>query len=102
MPVLKLTEKNYDEIVSDKEKTILVDFWAEWCGACKMMMPMVEKLAERYPDIIIGKVNVDEESSLVSRFNIMSIPTVLVYKNGEINYHQVGYRTVEQLEDLIY
>ncbi len=87
---LEITDANFEEIINS-EKPVLVDFWAEWCGPCKMIGPVVEELAGDYDGkAVIGKVNVDENPGVSAKFGIRSIPTLLVFKNGEIVDKQVG------------
>lgn len=87
---LEITDANFEEIINS-DKPVLVDFWAEWCGPCKMIGPVVEELAGDYEGIaVIGKVNVDENPGVSAKFGIRSIPTLLVFKNGEIVDKQVG------------
>ena len=85
MAVINLTLENFEAEVMQSEKTVLVDFWASWCGPCRMLSPIVDEIAEERTDIKVGKVNVDEQEELAMRFGIMSIPTLIVFKNGEIN-----------------
>jgi thioredoxin 1 len=87
---LEITDANFEEIINS-DKPVLVDFWAEWCGPCKMIGPVVEELAGDYDGkAVIGKVNVDENPGVSAKFGIRSIPTLLVFKNGEIVDKQVG------------
>lgn len=87
---LEITDANFEEIINS-EKPVLVDFWAEWCGPCKMIGPVVEELAGDYDGkAVIGKVNVDENPGVSAKFGIRSIPTLLVFKNGEIVDKQIG------------
>ena len=98
MSVLTLTKDNFDETIS--QGTTLVDFWAVWCGPCKMQSPIVDALADSREDIKVGKVNVDEEMELAARFGIMSIPTLVVFKDGQIAKKTVGLSTMEEIEEL--
>ena len=93
MPVLTLTQENFDVEVMQSEKTVLVDFWASWCGPCRMVSPIVDEIAEEVTDKKVGKVNVDEQPELAERFGVMSIPTLVVMKNGKIAQQAVGART---------
>lgn len=87
---IEITDANYEQIINS-EKPVLVDFWAEWCGPCRMIGPVVEELAADYDGkAVIGKVNVDENPNISAKFGIRSIPTLLVFKNGEIVDKQVG------------
>ena len=83
MAVVTITLENFEAEVIKSEKTVLVDFWASWCGPCRMLSPIVDEIAEERTDIKVGKVNVDEQEELAMRFGIMSIPTLIVFKNGE-------------------
>ncbi|MFK7899703.1 MAG: thioredoxin [Cyclobacteriaceae bacterium] len=87
---LEITDKNFDEVIAT-DQPVLVDFWAEWCGPCRMIGPVVEELAGEYEGkAVIGKVNVDENPTISAKFGIRSIPTLLVLKNGEVVDKQVG------------
>lgn len=89
--VVEFTSKNFDESALQSDKPVLVDFWAEWCGPCRMVGPIVEELSNEYEGkAIIGKVNVDEEQEISMKYGIRNIPTLLVLKNGEVVDKQVG------------
>ena len=90
MSVVTLTKDNFESEVLQSDKPVLVDFWASWCGPCKMVSPLVDEIAEEHDEVKVGKINVDEESELAQQFQIMSIPTLLVFKDGEIAQCQVG------------
>ena len=83
MAVVTITLENFEAEVIKSDKPVLVDFWAPWCGPCRMLSPVVDEIAEEKTDIKVGKVNVDEQEELAMRFGIMSIPTLIVFKNGE-------------------
>ena len=100
MKEIKLTRKNFDDEVLNNKETIIVDFYADWCGPCRAMGPILEEVAES-EKIRLGKINIDEEDKLAERFNIMSIPTIMVYKNGEPVKTYVGVTPKETIiEDL--
>jgi thioredoxin 1 len=91
MSEIALNESNFDEVVLKSDKPVLVDFWAPWCGPCKMFAPTLAKFAEANEGkIVVGKVNVDDEQDLAMKFNISSIPSLLVFKNGEVAARKVG------------
>lgn len=101
MSIINLTKDSYHNEVMETEKVVVIDFWATWCGPCKMMAPVVEEVAKDYPDVKVCKVNVDEEPELSNVFKIVSIPTIVVIKNGEIIDSVVGYRPKEDIEKII-
>ena len=101
MSIINLTKDSYHNEVMETEKVVVIDFLATWCGPCKMMAPVVEEVAKDYPDVKVCKVNVDEEPELSNAFKIVSIPTIVVIKNGEIIDSVVGYRPKEDIEKII-
>lgn len=96
---VKLTKANFEEVT--KKGTVIVDFWAPWCGPCRMLAPVLEEIANENSDITIGKVNVDEESSLAQRYGIMSIPALYIFKDGELVNKAVGLMPKEKVLALI-
>lgn len=96
-----ITSENFRSEVLEFKGTVLLDFWAGWCGPCRAMAPVVDKLAEEHPEVRFGKVNVDEESELASQFGIFSIPTFLVVKDGKVQAQTAGARPKEALEALL-
>lgn len=102
MAEIVLTEENFEAEVLNSDQPVLVDFWAEWCGPCRMLAPAVERLAGEYQGRAkVGKVNVDEQPALAARFGIASIPTVMVFKGGQLTDTLVGLRPKEELEALL-
>lgn len=101
MSTVNITKDNFEEVVLKSDKTVLIDFWADWCGPCKMIAPIVEKVADENPDILVGKINVDEELELARQYNVMSIPTLLVFKNGEKAGTLIGVHTIQEITDII-
>ena len=92
MSVLKITAANFEELVLKSEKPVLLDFWAPWCGPCRMVGPIVEEIAAERSDIAVGKINVDEEMELAGAFRVASIPTLVVMKGGKVTANAIGYQ----------
>ena len=90
MSVLHVNKNDFDSVVKQSSKTVLVDFWASWCGPCRMIAPVLEEVAAERPDIKVCKVNVDEEQELAISYGVSSIPTLLVFKNGQVVKQSVG------------
>ncbi len=98
---MKLTKENFDEVLKS-DKPVLVDFWAEWCGPCRMVSPIIEDLETEYDGkAVVGKVNVDEEAELALRYNIVSIPTVMIFKNGEEAEKIIGASSQDEYEEAL-
>ena len=92
MAVINSTSANFESEVLHSDKPVLLDFWATWCGPCRMLSPIVDEVAEERSDIKVGKVNVDEQPELAGQFDVMSIPTLLVFENGKMVNRAVGAR----------
>ena len=97
MSALNINKNNFVEEVMNSEKPVLVDFWASWCGPCRMVVPIVEQIAEEYPEYKVVKVNVDEEPELAAQFGVMSIPSLMIVKNGEVVNKSVGAKNKQQI-----
>ena len=97
MSVVTITKENFQKEVVESEKRVLLDFWASWCGPCRMLSPIVEEIAEERTDIKVGKVNVDEQQELAATFNVMSIPTLIVLDKGQVVNQSVGVRPKKQI-----
>ena len=102
MAEIVITKDNFTKEVLESDIPVLVDFWATWCGPCRMIAPFIEEIAKEYEGKVkVGKINVDDEGELAVKFGIMSIPTVMVIKDGKVVNTAVGYRSKEQLVDLL-
>lgn len=100
MPIYKVTKEGYEKL-KDTPAKMLVDFYADWCGPCKMIAPILEEIGKEMPDLIIMKINVDELTEVAIQYGIQSIPTLLVMEKGEVKNKAIGFRTKEQILDLI-
>ena len=101
MSVVTLTKDNFTQEVLQSDRPVLVDFWASWCGPCQALGPMVDEVAEEQSQVKVGKVNVDEQAELAREYRIMSIPTLLVFRDGQLARREVGGRSKEELLELI-
>ena len=101
MSVLHINKENFEDEVISSQKPVLVDFFASWCGPCKMLSPVIDSFAEEFPQYKVCKINVDEEQELAQKYGVMSIPTLVVIKDGEVASKAVGYRRKEQILELL-
>ena len=101
MKIIKVNSQNFEEEVIKSEKTVLIDFYADWCGPCKMLSPIIDEIAEENSDIKVVKVNVDDSQDLAMKYQVMSIPTLVVIKNGEEVNRSVGLIDKAQVVNLI-
>ena len=102
MAEIQLNEQNFEQEVLRADLPVLVDFWASWCGPCRMLAPVIAEIAEEYAGKVkVGKVNVDEQPNLANRYGITSIPTVMLFKNGEVVSTSLGYRPKDELETML-
>lgn len=101
MSAININKNNFQNEIMDSEKTVLLDFWAPWCAPCRMVVPVIEEIAGERPDIKVGKINMDEQPELASKFGIMSIPTLVVMKNGKIVQQVSGARPKKAILEML-
>ena len=101
MSVIKISKENFASEVLNSNKPVLLDFYADWCGPCRMVGPIVSEIATERNDVKVGKINVDEQPELAAQFQVMSIPMLAVIKNGKLENQVVGYRSKEQIEAML-
>ncbi len=101
MSVIKITKENFEQEVLQAEKPVLIDFWAAWCGPCKMMSPVIDELAADHPEIKVAKINIDEEMELAQKYGVMSIPTVVLFEGGQPKETSIGYVPKASIEKML-
>ena len=101
MSVLHITTENFQQEVIDSDKPVLLDFWAPWCGPCRMLAPILEQIAEENPNIKVGKINIDDQEALSDAFGIMSVPTLIVFRDGRPVRQASGVRPKKQILDML-
>ena len=101
MAVIEITKENFETEVLKSDKPVLLDFWAPWCGPCRMLSPIVDEISEERDDIKVGKINVDEQEELSAQFGVMSIPMLVVMENGEITTTSIGYKPKKDVLKII-
>lgn len=101
MSVISITRENFQKEVIESNQPVLLDFWAGWCGPCRMVSPVIDEIAGEKPEVKVGKINVDEQGELAAAFQVMSIPTIMVMKNGKITAQAVGARPKSQILNML-
>ena len=101
MAVLELTADNFEKEVLNSDVPVLVDFWATWCGPCQMQGPVIEQAAEEFPEVKMGQLNVDEQGELARKYGVMSIPTLIFFKEGQIEKKAVGFHSLEEIRKIL-
>ncbi|HIQ68468.1 MAG TPA: thioredoxin [Candidatus Faecousia excrementigallinarum] len=101
MSAITVTSENFQDVVMNSDKPVLLDFWAPWCGPCRMVSPIIDEIAGERSDITVGKVNVDEQVALAQQFRVMTIPTLMVIKNGQVVHQSAGARPKAQILELL-
>ena len=96
MSVVKVTKENFESVIAT-DKPVLIDFYADWCGPCRMVSPLVDQIAEEHDEYVVGKINVDDDPELAQKFGVFSIPPLIVFKNGEIKEQSAGARPKDQI-----
>ena len=101
MSAITVTSENFQDVVMNSDKPVLLDFWAPWCGPCRMVSPIIDEIADERSDITVGKINVDEQVALAQQFRVMTIPTLMVINNGQVVHQSAGARPKAQILELL-
>ena len=101
MSAMNLNQENFHREVMESEKPVLLDFWAPWCGPCRMVVPIIDQIADEHPELKVAKINVDEETELAQQFRVMSIPALFVLQNGKVVNQSVGAKSMTEILDMI-
>lgn len=101
MSAMNLNQENFHREVMESDKPVLLDFWAPWCGPCRMVVPIIDQIADEHPELKVGKINVDEETELAQQFRVMSIPALFVLKDGKVVNQSVGAKSMDEILDMI-
>lgn len=101
MSILTITKENFQKEVIESDQLVLIDFWASWCGPCKMLSPIIDQIAEKVTNVKIGKVNVDEQQELAQQYQVMSIPTLVIIKNGQVVKKVTGLKSQSEIIDML-
>ena len=99
--ITTITKENFENEILKADKPVLVDFWASWCGPCRMLAPTIDEIAEEHPEIKVCKIDIDDEAELAIRHGVMSVPTLMIFKNGEIAQTAIGVRPKDEILDLL-
>lgn len=101
MAEIKITNENFQKEVLESNQTVLLDFYADWCGPCQMLSPVIKEIAQEHPEIKVGKINVDEQQELAAQYNVVSIPFIAVFKNGKLERTTVGFMQKDMILKLL-